>query len=137
MKNQLFVSQYPNEIKIGVYNNIAFIEWEGSLSSEEYRAGHQEFLSLLREQPNALWLFDYEKGKYISAEDQQWTVQEWFPKAISLLPEGVRKIAVVISNDIFNKVAIRIMTAHLWNHNIEIAFFDEEKTAITWLNMRE
>ncbi len=133
MEDQIFAKQYLNEMNIGVQDNIAFIEWHGALSSEAYRAGHHEFLNLLHEYPYPLWLFDYEKGKYISAEDQQWTVQEWFPKAVSLLPKGVDKIAVVIAHDIFNKVAIRIMTAYLWNHNVEIAFFDEEMVGIEWL----
>lgn len=120
-------------ISIHISEDLATMKWIGTVSGDEYRKGHDTFLELLAENLQPFWLFNYEKGKKISLEDQRWTIEEWLPKALSLFPKGVEKLAVVVAKDIFNRVAIRIITAQIWEQNFEIAYFDDEMQAMQWL----
>lgn len=121
-------------LKITFEEPVAVMEWLGLAKTDNYRLGHNQFTKMLREHPLRRWLFNYKQGRVIDIKDQNWTTEEWFPEALAVLENDLYKIGVVLSSDIFNKVAVRIITEKIRNeYDIEIAFFEDEDEAMEWL----
>lgn len=116
--------------------SIAVMQWLGLAKADDYRKGWEAFSELLEEEKNTLWLFDFQKGKVVDIKDQKWTTGEWIPSAMETLDEtGLKKVAVILSKDIFNKVAVRVIMGALSqeSEDTEIAYFDSKDDAMDWL----
>ncbi len=114
---------------------LASIVWQGEIDSVQYRSTHQSFAVAVKKTPCKHWILDYQQGGAISKEDQDWTVEVWFPEILGAVGEVLEKIAIVSSLDVFNKVAVRIMSStSLQNKNFETAFFKTREEANHWLN---
>lgn len=116
-------------------HNLGKAIWNGFLTSEEYRQGAQICLDLIYNQSLSKWLADNRKMKAIRKQDQEWTLQYIFPK---LARSPLRKMATLVSEDIFNQMAIESM---LTRSNSQILFdhhyFKDEITALLWLKQTE
>ncbi|TAF67439.1 MAG: STAS/SEC14 domain-containing protein [Cytophagales bacterium] len=122
-----------NYLKVQTNDSIAIMEWLGLLDTIDYRKGHQDFLQLIEKNENALWLLNYKESENIINEDQDWTVEEWLPKAIQAVSSGVKKIAVIVAKNIFNRISVRIISTYIQKYQVDIAFFNDELEAKAWL----
>ncbi len=118
---------------IQIKDTIAILEWTGASSSDEYRVGHLHFGERLQEENCRHWLLNYRQGRKIEKEDQTWTSDQWFPHVIEMAKSDVKKIAVIVSKNIFNKVAVRIITTRIQQYDIDIAFFNQVGEGKAWL----
>jgi hypothetical protein len=126
----LFIEQEPQ-------SNIAIMKWKGLAKSDDYRNGYNTFLDMLKnkEKKSALWLFDFTNGKVIDIKDQQWTINEWIPSLSEINDFILKRIAIIPSSDVFNKVAARIIMNKLVQiSEPDISYFDNTEEAINWLN---
>lgn len=115
---------------------ISSMIWKGLAKADDYRNGYNMFLEMLQKQEkhDGLWLFDFTFGKVIDVKDQQWTINEWIPCLLELSNFVLKRIAVIPSSDVFNKVAARIiMNKIAQTSEIEISYFDNEDDATIWL----
>lgn len=118
--------------------SIAIMEWKGLAKTDAYRRGFEAFLEMLEESEHTLWLTDFTGGKVIDIKDQKWTTDEWLERALDVVGESLKKVAVILSTDIFNKVAVRlIMNAITQNTEAEIAYFEDKEDAMDWLVTHE
>lgn len=114
---------------------LASIVWQGPIDSAQYRNTHHDFAKAVQKTPCKQWLLDYQQGGAISKEDQDWTVDVWFPEVLATMGDLLEKIAIVSSLDVFNKVAVRIMSSvSLQNKNFDTAFFKTREEANHWLD---
>ena len=121
-------------LHIKAEKSVATMEWKGLAKTDAYRKGFESFLKLLTEGKYLFWLFDYTDAKVIDLKDQKWTTGEWLPSAMKVLQGNLSKVAVIMSNDVFNKVAVRvIMTYIIQNSHAEVAYFNNKKDAMEWL----
>jgi hypothetical protein len=115
---------------------ISSMIWKGLAKAEDYRNGYDKFLEMLQKQekPNGLWLFDFTYGRVIDMKDQQWTINEWIPRLLGLSNFILKRIAVIPSSDVFNKVAARIIMNKIAQASeIEISYFENQDDASVWL----
>lgn len=66
-----------------------------------------------------------------SAPEQQWISQEWLPQAVQL--GGYRTGAVVVSTDIFARLATSLITTNVGGLPLRYRSFDTEAGAVAWL----
>jgi hypothetical protein len=106
--------------------------WNGFLSGETLRLAVKQCLQLLTAQQPHYWLADNRKMKAIRQKDQEWMEMELVPK---LVASPLRKMATLVSEDIFNQLAIENL------HNkasgqikFDHQYFKNEKVAEQWLH---
>lgn len=123
-------------VQISQDNGVATLQWLGLAKSPEYRQVYEQFLAMLQqaEDPLRYWLFDCREGKVVDIKDQNWTIMDWYEQLaenIALLP---KRIAVILSHDIFNKIATRVILSRIAQFaEAELAYFGDEEEAIEWL----
>ncbi|MGI4867185.1 MAG: STAS/SEC14 domain-containing protein [Janthinobacterium lividum] len=66
-----------------------------------------------------------------SSAEQQWVTQEWLPQAVQ--QGGYRHGAVVVSTDIYARLATSFITANVGGLPLRYRSFDEEAEATAWL----
>ncbi|AMM51693.1 hypothetical protein TH61_11575 [Rufibacter sp. DG15C] len=107
------------------------LHWRGFVSSEVYHEGMLEALKTSRQAGHLFWILDTKDMKVIRQADQEWTVATWFPQ-FQLL--GVRKFAIVVSDDIFNQMAISSMIAKIRPHiQATVEYFQTMSEALNWV----
>jgi len=123
-----------NYLRIEIHEAMLVMEWVGHIDTIDYRHGHQVFLKTIEETKNSFWLLDYKRSGDITYQNSEWTINNWLPKAIQTMSR-VEKIAVVVPDNIFNKISLRIITTHIANEksNAEISFFNDTEEAKVWL----
>jgi hypothetical protein len=114
---------------------LAIAEWKGVLSSAEYREAFMKCLELMYEKKLENWVGDNRKMKAISEQDQEWTFQVAAPL---LLRSTLRKMATLVSEDIYNQMAVTTMfdrAAPMMS--FENQYFKDFDQAMDWLNKSE
>lgn len=131
---------YFNEayLQIKAEKSVAVMEWKGLAKSDAYRKGFEQYLKLLLEGNYTHWLLDFTNGKVIDVKDQKWTTDEWVPSAVTALKGNIHKVAVILSTDVFNKVASRVIVTTIAKlSGAEVAYFDDKRDAMEWLTQYE
>ncbi len=117
----------------------ATIKWLGLAKSPTYRQTYEQFLEMLvlaatEETPLNYWLFDCTEGKVIDIKDQSWTLIDWYEQLEAHTTCLPKRIAVILSKDIFNKIATRVIMSRIAQFaEAELAYFSEEEEAREWL----
>jgi hypothetical protein len=105
--------------------------WNGFLSGETFKTNLTACLRLIEEKHLALWLADNRKMKSIRQQDQLWLEKVFVPR---LAASSLQKMATLISEDIFNQMAIE--TLHIRGGKLvpfDTQFFQDEEEARKWL----
>lgn len=105
--------------------------WNGFLSGETLQNAVQQCLRLIEEEQPLNWLADNRKMKAIRQKDQEWLESVLIPK---LMASRLRKMATLISEDIFNQMAVENL--HNRANNLvkfDHQYFKDEKAATQWL----
>ncbi|GGK57643.1 hypothetical protein ACD591_15525 [Rufibacter glacialis] len=106
------------------------LHWQDFVPSEVYREGLLEAIQVSRKEHLLSWVMDMKHMKVIRQADQEWTLSTWFPQ-FQLL--GVKRLAFVVSDDIFNQMAVSSMVAALRpKFHAEVEYFQESTTALRW-----
>jgi hypothetical protein len=104
---------------------------EGFLNQEQYREAFQQGLNMIKKRKLTRFLLDNRRMKAIRQMDQIWTVEVVVPE---LNRSTLRRVAVIRSADIFNRMAIRSLYSKAdpsWK--FDGASFDNEYQAMRWL----
>ena len=105
--------------------------WTGFASGEEHRNSVWECVKLIQEKNLQFWLTDNRKMKAVRKADQDWFTQEIIP---ILASSSLRKFAVLMSEDIFNQMAVENIYQHTTKINsFEMKLFRDEPAALVWL----
>lgn len=72
--------------------------------------------------------------KPFSPPEQQWVAQEWLPQAVQ--QSGYRHGAVVVSTDIFARLATSFITTNVGGLPLRYRSFDQETEATEWLQQQ-
>jgi hypothetical protein len=68
-----------------------------------------------------------------SADEQAWVSQEWLPQAVR---SGYRHGAVVVSTDIYARLATSLITTNVGGLPLRYRSFDQEAEAQVWLRQQ-
>jgi hypothetical protein len=105
--------------------------WNGFLSGETFRSNIGVSLQLIEGKNPVFWLADNRKMKAIRQQDQAWLEREVLPRLGS---SSIRKMATLVSEDIFNQMAVETLFMRA-NHifRFDHQFFYQEEEARAWL----
>ena len=59
------------------------MQWKDFATSEEFKIGLNKGLDLLMEQNTENWLADLRKMDVIDPDDEKWSNEDWFPRALA------------------------------------------------------
>ena len=106
--------------------------WRGFAQGEDYRNAWEESLKLAQQHNLKRWLINQRDLKGISSCDLQWTNEEWVPKSKQAMSE-MRYTAIVLSDNIFDEIALSRSAQALREKGIIAGYFANEQFAKAWL----
>jgi hypothetical protein len=109
------------------------MEWKAFAKSAEFRRGLDKGLELLTNKKAARWLADMRKMGTIGVEDQKWSNEDWFPRAVR---GGIRYMALVMPASALASMGVKNIMNTIGNIPIETQYFDSPDKARDWLKTR-
>jgi hypothetical protein len=106
------------------------MEWHGYATTEAFREANARVLAAIRERGAGRVLADVRDFKLIHAEDQDWLIDVWIPRAVAA---GMRVCAMVMPRFYFNRVAVESVTQRLDPKALRVQFFEDREAARRWL----
>ena len=106
--------------------------WRGFAKGDAYREAWEESLKLAKTHNIKRWLINQRDLKGISTEDLRWTNEEWVPKSHREIGAD-RFTAVVLSENIFDELALKKSATTLRKDGIIAGYFAQEEFAKQWL----
>lgn len=116
---------YDEELQLGI------AKWNGFLNSQDFRTAIINCVQLIEERKLLRWLGDNQKMKAIRPVDQEWFVENILPR---LQQSALRRNAVVISEDFFNRTAVEQIYSRAQGQDEMITKeFNNKAIALAWL----
>ena len=106
--------------------------WRGFAQGADYRAAWETSLQLAKTHNIRHWLINQRDLKGISTEDLRWTHEEWVPRSNQEIGNE-RFTAIVLSENIFDEVALKKSASSLKQEGIVAGYFAKEEFAKQWL----
>ncbi|WP_375560180.1 hypothetical protein ACE193_21095 [Bernardetia sp. OM2101] len=118
--------------KIYYYEELSCVhlDWCGFAKSDQFKEACDFSLELLRDKKVNKMIADNTKSKVVSVEDQKWLMEDWFPRAYEA---GYRTSAVVVSTDVFNKVAVKNIVNKMDKGKFVVQYFEKLDNAKIWI----
>lgn len=116
-----------------VYNHqpdYLHLKWSGFSEGKEFRNMASEILRAIATTKSVRILSDNTHWRAIAPNDHGWAANTWFPMAER---QGVRKLATVLSDDLFNRIAERSIEGMADVNCLQIKNFQSAQEATAWL----
>ena len=110
------------------------LKWTGSPEGEHFKSLANHVIEAIEKTGITRILSDNTDWKAIAPNDQAWAATRWFPKAEE---KGVRKLATVLSTDLFNRIAERSIEGIADVDCVQIQNFTSHVDALSWLTRQE
>lgn len=121
------------EITYDEANKILVAKWIGFLKLEDVKKGCNVISDFAKKNQLSKHLSDQTQLKVLSKEVQEYLVSEFFPVIGN---HGVKKVAVLVSDDIFAKATVDNVNSSTATKVGKITFktFNAKSDCINWLN---
>jgi hypothetical protein len=106
------------------------VEWKSAVNSAELRIAIERGVVALSKNHGSRWLADCQSLGPISAEDQEWLDQDWFPRALAA---GLRRMAVVLPWKDVARMNVEDIMGRVPETRMERAYFETVWRAQEWL----
>jgi hypothetical protein len=110
--------------------NAVVMEWTKFAVSALFRRALNDGLDLLIEKGSHRWLADLRGLGPVGPEDQKWSNEDWFPRAIA---GGVTRMALVAPNSTLSKMSVDTIMERVGEVNLARHYFDSVEDARLWL----
>ena len=121
-------------IEIEPDKSLLILTWHGFANSDDFREARTVAIQISRQYGLTKWLSNMKDMKAIRQADQEWSVNEWLPLFKSL---HIQKWALVISDDMFNQMAMSSMMSKIRPHlTSPVEYFQDINTAKNWAEHR-
>jgi hypothetical protein len=130
-KNLFFAGKSTN-IYILEGINCILAETKGFQTSPVYREQAEKQIEAFRTYGAHGIIWDLQEAGVITPEDQQWTLEDWQPRAIEA---GYRRGAIVIPENIFGELSVINVISKIDQHNdLSVQYFNSTANAIRWMD---
>ncbi len=109
------------------------MEWRRFVSGDDFRNGLDKGLDLLIQQRAHRWLVDLRNLGVVTQEDQQWSNETWFPRAIA---GGITAMAIVLPHDIIARWSVDRIMSKVEGTRLVVHHFDALDAARQWLQQQ-
>jgi hypothetical protein len=117
------------------------IEWDGSIEAvimnwtdfaegEEYREGLNKGLEVIEQHGAENWLADLREMGAVSQEDQEWTRNEWHPRAFET---SLTNMAIIQPESVVAEMSVDDLVQEI-GEETTIQIFDNKEDAKSWLD---
>ncbi|MFC7074871.1 STAS/SEC14 domain-containing protein [Haloarcula halophila] len=117
------------------------IEWDGSIEAvimnwtdfaegEEYREGLDKGLEVIEQHGAENWLADLREMGAVSQEDQEWTRNEWHPRAFET---SLTNMAIIQPESVVAEMSVDDLVQEI-GEETTIQIFDNREDAKSWLD---
>ncbi|MBC5994049.1 STAS/SEC14 domain-containing protein [Pontibacter cellulosilyticus] len=128
---ELYYESHGFRLSYDAEKRLGKAEWRGFLSSAEFRENSMLCMELAYKYSTIRWLADQKTMRAIRQDDLRWASIEIMPK---ILASPIRRMAIIVSVDIFNNMAMEQLTKRAGNlGDLVVKEFEDEATAMTWL----
>ncbi|NJP04710.1 MAG: hypothetical protein HC837_03290 [Chloroflexaceae bacterium] len=110
--------------------NSVLMEWKSFVFGNDFRQGLNKGLELAREKRASRWLADLRKLGVVSQEDQQWSNQDWFPRALA---QGIRSMAIVVPENVVAKWSVERIMQKAEEQPLVVTYLASVEEARQWL----
>ena len=110
--------------------NAVIMNWKSFTTFDELKQGLNKGLELLASKKARKWLGNVCKLGALGEDEQRWSNNDWFPRALAA---GVKKMAVVVSTDIFNQMTVEEIMVKIPEIDLNSQTFDNFDKAYYWL----
>jgi len=125
-QNHAVTLTYDEEHQLGIAECVGF------LSSEEFREATIMCVRMMEEYKPLRWLADNSRMRAIRQADQEWFAAYTLPR---LQAGTIRRNATVVSEDIFNKMAVEHFMKRAGNlGDLVLKEFVNKAEALAWVN---
>jgi hypothetical protein len=107
------------------------MEWKEFVDGDAFRSGLNAGLALVVQKKTGKWLADLRRLGPVTLEDQKWSNEDWFPRAIA---GGLRYMALVSPRKVVAQMSVRTIMSKVMDRNLTTAHFDELEQARQWLH---
>ncbi|WP_377130591.1 hypothetical protein [Rufibacter roseus] len=113
---------------------ILFLRWTAGVKGDQLRRGYLEALDFAKELNSSFWMFDLRGRGGASAEDEQWILEDFFPKA-DLELGGQNSFAYLLSPShyLYIKDTVGEDRLDIFSGPSKIKIFMAEAEAVKWL----
>jgi len=105
------------------------MEWLKFASGEDFRGALTEGLDLLVQKSAAFWLADLRNLGVVAEEDQDWSNEVWFPKA---LQTTLTHMAIVMPQKVIARWSVDRIMQRVEGTQLVIHYFDNVDAAVAW-----
>ena len=130
-QNEQATITYDETVPCVIWTPTGFIK--GDSFKEPFKAGMDYMEQKIESEPSISWLNDARKLRTVSQGDIKWLNENVNDRAYKM---GVKKVAFVLPENIFGKLAIKIyvdFTNRRSDNSMEIKAFKEVELAKKWL----
>jgi hypothetical protein len=104
--------------------------WKGIyVEGEKLREIFNELINGLEKKKTSIIVADAREMKIISYEDQQWTIDNWYPRAVNA---GFRNQGLILTHDTFNEVAVKKISRNYDDAVVTTHYFETPSEALEW-----
>ncbi|HTO56084.1 MAG TPA: hypothetical protein VMR50_22065 [Myxococcota bacterium] len=106
-------------------------EWHGAVKGDKLRTAAYACVNASRTRPAARWLADMTDGGAPDAADQQWLVDDFYPR---IARNGVRYVSFVVPEKTLLSINIRRMNKTFGDKvTLEFVYHATRAEAVAWL----
>ncbi len=130
------MTTFQNSVASIVVNQTAGaveIHWAQPPTSAEFREVLSKGLEIIQGNKLQRWIGDVRQLGAILDEDQKWSNEVWFPKAIEA---GIKRMAVVIADDIFNQLSVEEIMSKVEAVDLTSHYFSAIEEAREWVAVK-
>ncbi len=109
------------------------MQWKGFAQSNQLRTGLNKGLELIKQKKATYWLADLRNLKVISLEDQKWSNEDWFPRALAT---ELRRMAIVEASSAVTQLGVKNIMSRVNGQDLEVHYFSDVEQAKQWLGSK-
>jgi hypothetical protein len=106
------------------------VEWKGYAASSEYLTVLEKQLDLTREKKAAKIIYDLRKMGVVSAKDQKYTNEVYFPQ---MAANGSKYAGIIIPDNIFGQVSVQNILGQKNESLFTAKLFNSTSEAVAWI----
>ncbi len=106
------------------------MQWNRFAKDQDFRNGLDEGLKLLKNKSTHRWLADLRNLGTVTKEDQEWSNNDWYPRAIR---DGIRDMAIIMPQSVLSTMSVKNILQKVSGVEISTQYFDEVQGAREWL----
>ncbi len=127
----VYFGSKQGEVKWDEVNKLVVVKYKGFAQSEQLRELLEKGLELLIFREGHRWLEDTIEYVTLSKDDEEWTNNDWLPRAIK---GGLKRMAILVPANLVQKnVVDRIPNKAVDAESILIGRFSNIDVALNWV----